>query len=94
MALDILPIQASSVPCERLFSGSKQTADERRTKLGAKVFEQLQIMKFAWRNNPQDFAAMNSNIIEDIYMHEYMDFLDDEKQTADWEIDVDEEVVI
>ena len=29
IALDILPCQASSVPCERLFSASKQTADLR-----------------------------------------------------------------
>jgi hypothetical protein len=47
IALDILPCQASSVPCERLFSASKQTADLCRSSLGAKRFEELQIMKFA-----------------------------------------------
>src|SRR5713101_7521735 len=48
IALDILPCQASSVPCERLFSASKQTADLCQSSLSAKRFEELQIMKFAW----------------------------------------------
>ncbi|GLB39419.1 hypothetical protein LshimejAT787_0605810 [Lyophyllum shimeji] len=94
MALDILPAQASSIPCERLFSGSKQTADARRTKLGAKVFEELQIMKYAWRRDVSDFAAMNSRYIEEIDIHEYTDMLEAEKQTVEWECDVDEEVAV
>src|SRR6266849_8798662 len=49
IALDILPCQMASVPCKRLFSASKQTADLRRSSLSAKHFEELQIMKFAWR---------------------------------------------
>lgn len=47
IALDVLPCQASSVPCERLFSASKQTAENCRASLGAKRFEELQVMKFA-----------------------------------------------
>ena len=41
IALNILPCQASSVPCEQLFSASKQTADLRQLSLGSKQFEEL-----------------------------------------------------
>src|SRR5882757_9493507 len=48
IALDVLPSQASSVPCEWLFSGTKQIAVDRRARLGSAVFEELAIMKSAW----------------------------------------------
>ena len=41
IALDVLPSQASSVPCERLFLGTKQTACDRQASLGPVVFEEL-----------------------------------------------------
>jgi len=47
IALDILPFQALSVPCECLFSASKQTTDLCQSSLGAKHFEELQMMNFA-----------------------------------------------
>jgi len=47
IALDVLPAQASSVPCEQLFSGGKEIAVTRRAQLGADLFEQLQMLKFA-----------------------------------------------
>ncbi|KIL56661.1 hypothetical protein M378DRAFT_188536 [Amanita muscaria Koide BX008] len=73
IALDILAVQASSVPCEHLFSASKQTADYRRSKLCSDKFEQLQIMKFAWRSNISDYAAINSAKIEECDLDEYCD---------------------
>jgi hypothetical protein len=76
IALDVLPCQASSVPCKRLFSASKQTADTRRASLGAKRFEQLQIMKFTWCNNIVDLAAWNSGQIEEVDMDEYCEMLE------------------
>ncbi|RDB23358.1 putative AC transposase [Hypsizygus marmoreus] len=90
IALDILPCQVSSVPCERLFSGSKQTADYRCAKLGAKIFEELQLMKFAWRNNVKDLAALNSSAIEEIDIITYTDLLDMDQQFAEWDIEADE----
>jgi len=45
--MDILPIQASSVPCERVFSSSKETITARRNSLGPKLVEALQLLKFA-----------------------------------------------
>jgi hypothetical protein len=45
--MDILPIQASSVPCERVFSSSKETITAKRNSLSPRVVEALQIMKYA-----------------------------------------------
>jgi hypothetical protein len=39
---------------------------KRRARLGADRFEELQMMKFAWRNNIGDLAAWNSSQVEDV----------------------------
>ncbi|RDB30355.1 hypothetical protein Hypma_007292 [Hypsizygus marmoreus] len=75
IALDILPVQASSVPCERLFSASKPIADERRAHLGSRRFEELLLMKFTWRNSIADLAAWNSSQIEEVNLEEFKDLL-------------------
>jgi hAT family C-terminal dimerisation region len=85
IALDILPCQASSVPCERLFSASKQTADLRRSSLGAKRFEELQIMKFAWRKKIPDHAEQNWARVEEVQLGEYTEFLDADETSAEWD---------
>lgn len=83
MALDFLPCQASSVPCERLFSASKQVATDRRARLGAKRFEELQLMKFAWRHSVVDVAAWNSSEVEEVDVEEYKDlFIADVEQAG------------
>ena len=45
--MDIIPIQASLVPCERVFSSSKETVSARRNALGPNLMEALQLLKFA-----------------------------------------------
>ena len=45
--MDILPIQASSVPCERVFSSSKETITARRNSLSPQLVEALQLLKFS-----------------------------------------------
>ena len=45
--MDILPIQASSVPCERVFSSSKETITARRNALSPKLVEALQLLKYS-----------------------------------------------
>ena len=47
MAADYLPIQASSVPCERVFSSSKETTTARRSRMSGTLMEQLQMLKFS-----------------------------------------------
>jgi hypothetical protein len=74
IALDILPCQASSVPCEWLFSASKQVATDRHARLGGQRFEELQLMKFAWCHNIVDVAVWNSSEVEQVDLEEYKDF--------------------
>lgn len=56
VALDVLPVQASAVPCERVFSSSKETDALRRGNLSPTVIEMLQILKFIYRNGRIDFT--------------------------------------
>jgi uncharacterized Zn finger protein len=80
IALDILPSQASSVPCERVFSSSKLTATDRRARLKAETFEQLQMLKAAWRAEVVDLSQLNSEIVEEVPDQEFEDlFLADEE---------------
>ena len=44
--MDILPVQAFSVPCERVFSSSKETITARRNSLSPQLVEALQLLKF------------------------------------------------
>jgi len=47
VALDVLPVQASAVPCERVFSSSsKETCTDRRNRILPKLLEVLQIIKY------------------------------------------------
>ena len=57
MALDYLPIQASSVPCERVFSSSKETCTLRRSRITPDLMEALQVLKFhVKQGNSLDFT--------------------------------------
>ncbi|KAF9254485.1 hypothetical protein L218DRAFT_846326, partial [Marasmius fiardii PR-910] len=46
LALDILPIQATSVSCEQVFLSAKHTKTETRNLLMLDLMEALQILKF------------------------------------------------
>ncbi|SJL00252.1 uncharacterized protein ARMOST_03564 [Armillaria ostoyae] len=48
-ALDVLPIQGTSVPSERVFSSGKETDTLRRNRLGADSMEALQMLKYSVR---------------------------------------------
>lgn len=47
--MDILPVQGSAVPCERVFSSSKETMAMRRNRISHDLMEALQILKFSSR---------------------------------------------
>jgi hypothetical protein len=85
IALDILPCQVSSVPCEHLFLASKQTVDLHRSSLGAKCFEELQIMKFAWRKKILDNAEQNWAWVEEVQLGEYSEFLEADETSMEWD---------
>jgi hypothetical protein len=73
------------VPCEHLFLASKQTADLRRSSLGVKHFEELQIMKFAWRKKIFDNAEQNWVRVEEVQLGEYSEFLEADETSMEWD---------
>lgn len=50
-------MQASAVPCERIFSSAKETTTLRRARLTPPLMEVLQILKFTYRRERLDFAS-------------------------------------
>jgi len=81
------------VPCEQLFSASKQTADDQWALLGAKQFEELQLMKFAWCGNITDIASSNSYQVEVVDLDEYCEMLEYDVREYKFEKDEDEFVI-
>lgn len=49
--MDVLPAQASSVPCERLFSSGKETCTARRNRIQPELMEALQALKLSTHNS-------------------------------------------
>jgi hypothetical protein len=60
LAMDVLPIQDSAVPCERVFSSGALTDTARRNKLSPELMEALQMLKFALKKSRLDFTAGKS----------------------------------
>jgi len=87
IAINFLTCPASSVPCKWLFSGGGKIATKRHAQLGVACFEELQVMKFAWRNNIGDLAAWNSSQVEEIddELEEYWDMLAADGEQARWD---------
>ena len=75
--MDVLPSQASSVPCEQIFSTAKLTATDRRSRLKADMFEMLQIMNSTWHDHLINLAEVNAD--------EFLSFLIDENEWETWE---------
>ena len=57
MALDYIPIQATSVPCERVFSSAGETDTKRRNRIHPTLMEALQLLKFSLKWQRLDFTA-------------------------------------
>ncbi|KDQ05698.1 hypothetical protein BOTBODRAFT_91800, partial [Botryobasidium botryosum FD-172 SS1] len=57
IAMDYLPIQASAVPCERVFSSSGVTDGNRRTRMSPQLMGALQVVKFARKKARLDFSV-------------------------------------
>jgi hypothetical protein len=57
IALDVLPVQASAVPCERIFSSSKETFALRRSLLSASTLEVLQVLKQLYKDESLQFVS-------------------------------------
>jgi len=57
IAMDYLPVQASSVPCERVFSSSTETDTKRRNHISLLMMEALQMLKFHYKKECLNFMA-------------------------------------
>ena len=68
MSLDFLPIQASAVPSERVFSSSAETDTKKRNRINPVLMEALQMLKFALKqsrlNFTKDWATPESDLLE------------------------------
>ena len=78
MALDYLPIQASSVPSEHVFSSSAETDTKRQNRIHLVLMEALQMLKFPlkqrWLNFTDGWAVTEEEL-------EY--YADDDEDSAD-----------
>jgi hypothetical protein len=54
--VDYLPIQASSVPSERVFSSAGETDTAKRNRMSATLMEALQMLKFGLKQNRLSFT--------------------------------------
>jgi hypothetical protein len=70
-----------------LFSAGKEIAVARRVQLGADRFEQLQVLKFAWRTGLVDHVAWNSEQVEEFDIDEYKELLTADIQAREWDAD-------
>ena len=82
-------MQASSVSCKHLFSGSKQAATDCRTSLGNDQFEELQVMKFAWKVELKDPTAWNLLQTDKIQLVEFEEMLIDDNEQDKWLVEDD-----
>src|SRR6266581_9109276 len=55
--MDYLPIQATSVPCERVFSSAKETDTSKRNWMSPLLMEALQLLKFLLKKQHLDFVG-------------------------------------
>jgi hypothetical protein len=66
LTMDFLPIQASAVPCECVFSSSSDTFIKKRNRLSPYLMEVLQIVKFSLKKDQlhltKGWAASQNNI--------------------------------
>lgn len=56
IAMDFLPIQASAIPCERVFSSSGDTFTKKRNRLSPHLMEALQVVKFVLKKEQLHFT--------------------------------------
>jgi hypothetical protein len=75
MALDILPIPASSIECERLFSRAKETVGDYWTCLELDAYEAIECLNFHWRDSIADYAAANSANAKEVFEEDLADFV-------------------
>jgi hypothetical protein len=56
MAMDFLPIQASAVPCEHVFSSSAETDMKKQNHISPTLMEALQMLKYLLKKKQLNFT--------------------------------------
>ena len=56
IAMDYLPIQATSVPCERVFSSARESDTAKRNRMSPLLMEALQLLKFSLKKQRLNFT--------------------------------------
>lgn len=74
--MDYLPIQASSVPCERAFSSASETDTRRRNRIRPELMEMIQMLKNMYTRS--DFDMMVDQMTTGIAMHSNITVEDDD----------------
>ena len=64
--MDYLPIQASAVPCERVFSSAGETDTKKRNRISPELMEALQMLKFSYKKERLNFTAGWTTSIRDM----------------------------
>src|ERR1700687_5518960 len=77
MAMDYLAVQATSVPCERVFSSAKETDTAKRNRISPLLMEALQMSKFwlkkqrlnfmdGWATSEADMSPRSKPMLSDL----------------------------
>jgi len=72
-----------------MFSGTKQIATDRRSRLGTKVFEELTMMGSAWGPGIYDVAVWNAMQVEEVNLLDFEEMLADDVDTVEWDKVID-----
>jgi hypothetical protein len=56
--MDVLPVQGSAVPSERVFSSAAETDSTQRNRLSPEMMEALQMLKFSYKRKRLHFGRM------------------------------------
>lgn len=75
--MDYLPIQASSVPCEHVFSSAGETDTKKHNRISPPLMEALQILKFIYKKDRLNFTAGFKTIDEPVIENNTKDLLAD-----------------
>ena len=66
LAMDYLPIQASSVPCEQVFSSASKTMTKHRNRISPILMEAIQMTKFflkkEWLNLMEGWVMLQKDM--------------------------------
>jgi len=76
LAVDVLAIQGSSVPCECVFSSGKETMSARRNRIRYDLMEALQMLKFSINHGNELNFTVGLGLKAELRTLEELDHLD------------------